>query len=57
MRSYEYYVEAQVARAKADGAPPTALYERDGKWVTFSDLKSETTKSIISDFVSNMENR
>ena len=38
--SYGYYIKDLVARAKADNAPIDAIYERDGKWATLSEVSN-----------------
>lgn len=47
--SMQYYIDLQIERASADGAPQTATYERydnnerSGNWSTIHDITSETT--------------
>jgi hypothetical protein len=49
--SYSYYVEDQIATARADNAPQNAIYKQaNGKWRTF-DQVSQGTRIIINGLV------
>ena len=49
------YVEAQMAQARKDGAPETAIYKaNDGTWQTFEGIKREDTKQKIQEMVGQM---
>ena len=46
--SYQYYIKDRVAEARADRAPQTAIYKKDGKWFTLDDVKNlSTLRSFI----------
>lgn len=47
MQSYAYYIEGEVERAMADNAPANAIYQRDGKWYTLDDIKSDDTRQEV----------
>ena len=54
--SFDYYIENQIAKAKEDNAPQTAIYKRqDGTWATFEEIKREDTKEEIARLVDNMK--
>ena len=54
--SFDYYIENQIAKAKEDNAPPTAVYKRqDGTWATFEEIKRDDTKEEIALLVDNMK--
>jgi hypothetical protein len=36
--SLSYYIRDQTDKARRDKAPRTAIYERDGKWITFEEV-------------------
>jgi hypothetical protein len=39
MGTLPYYVDAEVARAESDDAPPTAIYkDRNGRWFTAQEI-------------------
>lgn len=43
--SYPYYIDQQVAQARHDGAPNTAIYkDSTGTWQTTDDITSELTR-------------
>ncbi len=55
MGSYNYYIEDQIAKAKATNAPEDAIYEKmaeDGsgptdEWARFSEVTNQDTKMKI----------
>ena len=54
--SHGYYIEEQIANAKKDNAPQTAIYKRqDGTWATFEEIKRDDTKEEIIRLVENMK--
>jgi hypothetical protein len=47
--SYDDYIQDQVALARADNAPPTAIYKhQDESWATFDEVTSHTTRAMIA---------
>ena len=47
MGSFDYYIEHQVAEARADGAPQTAIYkDTDGSWHTYENCHSATKAQV-----------
>ena len=44
MRSFEYYIRDQQELALQDNAPLDAIYKRDGKWRTYSEVENESTR-------------
>ena len=53
--SFDYYIENQIAKAKEDNAPQTAIYKRqDGTWATFEEIKREDTKEEIMRIIKNI---
>lgn len=55
MASLPYYIEAQLQQARKDGAPATATYKSaNGKWRTFNDIQSDSTRDRISSLVAQM---
>lgn len=56
MGSFPYYREMQLQKARADGAPETAIFRReDGTWATFEEIKSESTKKQVANIVATLE--
>lgn len=56
--SFQYYIDAQVAQAREDGAPQTATYKgNDGTWHTFESIQREDTKREIQAIVERMTAR
>lgn len=50
------FTKNEVARARADKAPETALYQRhDGTWATFEGIQREDTKREIQAIIDEME--
>jgi hypothetical protein len=55
IRSPESHIAETVERAREQGAPPTACYEKyaldgsgpTGQWVTFCELKNEVTRGQV----------
>lgn len=49
MGSYAYYVNDQVARAEADGAPENAVFYStdEDRWKTYDEVKSLSTRERI----------
>ena len=45
--SYKYYIDDEVARARADHAPQNAIYKHDGKWYTTDSIISQTTRIAL----------
>lgn len=47
--SNQSYIDDEVGRARADGAPSNATYRRqDGTWSCFTDVTSATTIDAIN---------
>lgn len=40
MGSAPYWIEKKQEEAKKDKAPETAVFKKDGKWITFEELDS-----------------
>lgn len=54
--SFSTFTENEVARAKADGAPQTAIYRRtDGTWATFEEIQCKETKQTVQAIVREMK--
>lgn len=48
MGAYAYHVRRQLELAEAENAPSNAVYRnREGVWVTFDDIQSEDTKTVL----------
>ena len=45
--SYAYYIEAEQARACAEGAPLNAIYKHDGEWRTLDQMKNLPLKAKL----------
>lgn len=59
MGSFPYYIEAEQARAAAQGAPLDATYQEHswddtGRWHTFSEVASSETRSRIEAILKRM---
>ena len=46
MGSFGYYIHDQQEMALHDGAPVTAVYKRDGAWVTLDQMDEHTQRRI-----------
>ncbi len=46
MQSYPYYITDQIKLARADNAPVTAIYKREGKWRCIEDCCVGTQHEI-----------
>ena len=58
LKSFPYFVDLQVEKARADKAPETAIYQRhDGTWATFEGIQREDTKREIQAMVSSMSKK
>lgn len=54
--SFPTFTECEVARAKADNAPKTAVYRKsDGAWAIFEEIQSEDTKRVVQIIVDEMK--
>lgn len=54
--SFPTFTEYEVARAKADNAPKTAIYRKsDGAWAVFEEIQSENTKRVVQAIVDEMK--
>lgn len=54
--SFPTFTENEVARAKADKAPKTAVYRRNnGTWATFEEIQSQRTKQEVQTIVKEMK--
>lgn len=51
MGSHQYYINDEIARAKNDEAPQDAIYKRDGRWITFRQITSTTTREVIEQMI------
>ncbi len=50
------YLEMQLQKARAEGAPETAIHRRnDGTWATFEDIVAESTKREVLKIVAEFE--
>lgn len=55
MGSLPYYLEMQLQKARADGAPKTAIYRcNDGTWATFEEITDEYTKKRVANIVATL---
>jgi len=45
--SYAYYIEAEQARACAEGAPLNAIYKHDGEWRTLDQMQNLPLKEKL----------
>lgn len=45
------YILGQVELAQESNAPPTAIYPKDGGWVTFEEISNEENKLRIERMV------
>ena len=56
MHSYNYYVEAQIDRARKERATQDAIYLSDDRgWVTFDQISDPVTKQTMERLVSEMK--
>jgi predicted DNA-binding transcriptional regulator YafY len=52
MGSFRYYTEDQIADARKENAPQTAIYKaHEGHWRTFEDIENPGTKERIAGLV------
>lgn len=51
MHSRGWYVDEQVKLAQRDRAPHDAIYKRDEKWVTASQITSGNTRALVEQTV------
>lgn len=54
--SFEYYINMQLEKAEAEGAPEDAVYAKDGgtgEWQTLGNVKNEDAKDRMNEFVEN----
>lgn len=49
--SYIGYIVDQVDLARRENAPPTAIYRKDGVWVTFEEIGNVANKDRIARMV------
>ncbi len=49
--SYAYYIEDQIRNAIAENAPYTAIYNRDGRWITYEEIQNPETKYMIDKLI------
>ena len=53
LRSYKYYIDEEVDRAKKDGAPENAIYRaKEGdctrsNWITLDEIVDHSTKEAV----------
>jgi hypothetical protein len=47
MGSYDYYINGEVERARADRAPQNAIFKRDSGWATTAGIQSDSTKENL----------
>ena len=45
--SYAYYIEAEQARACAEGAPLNAIFKHDGEWRTLDQMQNRALKAKL----------
>lgn len=48
------YIAAQLDKAKADNAPATAIYKREGRWYTLDDISDEGTKTRVGNIMATL---
>jgi len=49
------WIQTQLRRARLAGAPETAIYKYEGRWIGFFDIQSEGRRRMISDKVAELE--
>lgn len=62
MGSYAYYTEDEIARARADKAPQTAIYHKGGgspndprEWAVFEEIQNPEAKERVARYVKELE--
>lgn len=54
--SIQAYTRSEVARAKEEHAPETAIFQRiDGTWATFEGIQRENVRQEVQAIVDDME--
>lgn len=55
MGGLPYFLEIRLEKARAEGAPETAIYRRnDGTWATFEEITDEYTKKRVANIVATL---
>ena len=58
MGSAPYYIQGNQERAEKGGAPEDVIYkDKNGKWVSFSEVTSASTKVLVEKLVAEIRER
>ena len=56
MRSFPYYLDQQLAKARMENAPETAIFRgSDGNWEVFENVTNQQTRERVLRIVSDLK--